>query len=132
MVPDLLAELDRTLASIGITLPPTARPLRFGTWAGGDRDGNPNITPAVTLEVLGLQHDFGLRELVRGVEELLQELSSSTRVVVISPELHASLDERPRGASDHLRRHQAAQRRGALSAQAELCAGPAPSAPATG
>ena len=92
VVPDLLAELDRNLASIGITLPPTARPLRFGTWAGGDRDGNPNITPAVTLEVLGLQHDFGLRELVGGVEELLQELSSSTRVVVISPELQASLD----------------------------------------
>lgn len=92
VVPDLLAELDRSLATIGVSLPPTARPLRFGTWAGGDRDGNPNITPQVTLEVLGLQHDFGLRELVRGVEELLQELSSSTRVVVISPELQASLD----------------------------------------
>ncbi len=51
VVPDLLEELDRQLATIDITLPLEARPLRFGTWAGGDRDGNPNVTPAVTLDV---------------------------------------------------------------------------------
>ncbi len=92
VVPDLLAELDRSLASLGVELPDGARPLRFGTWAGGDRDGNPRVTPAVTLDVLGLQHDFGLRELVRGVEELLQELSSSSRMVDISDDLAASLE----------------------------------------
>jgi phosphoenolpyruvate carboxylase len=91
VVPDLLAELDRTLATIGVELPPEARPLRFGAWAGGDRDGNPNVTPAVTLEVIGLQHDAALRELVAGVEELLAELSSSTRVVPVSDELRASI-----------------------------------------
>ena len=92
VVPDLLAELDRSLGSLGVELPDGARPLRFGTWAGGDRDGNPNVTPAVTLDVLGLQHDFGLRELVRGVEELLQELSSSSRMIDISDALAASLE----------------------------------------
>ena len=92
VVPDLLAELDRTLATIGIELPPEARPLRFGAWAGGDRDGNPNVTPAVTLEVIGLQHDAGLREIVTRVEELLSELSSSTRVVGVTDELRASLE----------------------------------------
>ncbi len=92
VVPGLLEELDRSLATLGVELPATARPLRFGTWAGGDRDGNPNVTPAVTLEVLGLQHDFGLRELVRGVEELLLELSSSSRVVSVSDDLAASLE----------------------------------------
>ncbi len=92
VVPDLLEELDRELASIGITLPATARPLRFGTWAGGDRDGNPNVTPAVTLDVLGLQHDFGLRELIAAMDDLVLDLSPSTRVVGVSPELQASLD----------------------------------------
>ena len=92
VVPDLLAELDRTLTGIGVALPVGARPLRFGTWAGGDRDGNPNVTPAVTLEVIGLQHDAALRELVAHVEELLVEISSSTRVVRVTDELQRSLE----------------------------------------
>ncbi|MBT0767625.1 phosphoenolpyruvate carboxylase [Kineosporia sp. J2-2] len=92
VVPDLLDELDRELASIGIEMPVNARPLRFGTWAGGDRDGNPNVTPEVTLDVLGLQHDFGLRELISAVDELILDLSSSTRVVDVSDELQATLE----------------------------------------
>ncbi|GAB3244520.1 phosphoenolpyruvate carboxylase [Kineosporia babensis] len=92
VVPDLLEELDQELASIGIELPAEARPLRFGTWAGGDRDGNPNVTPEVTLDVLGLQHDFGARELISALDELILDLASSTRVVGISEELKASLE----------------------------------------
>jgi phosphoenolpyruvate carboxylase len=92
VVPDLLEELDRCLAGIGVQLPSQARPLRFGTWAGGDRDGNPNVTPAVTLDVLGLQHEFGLRVLIAETDELILELSPSTRVVPVSAELQQSLD----------------------------------------
>ncbi|MBM6404951.1 phosphoenolpyruvate carboxylase [Phycicoccus sp. CSK15P-2] len=92
VVPDLLEELDRTLGSVGVSLPPGARPLRFGTWAGGDRDGNPFVTPEVTLDVLALQHDFGLRTLADAVDALLVEMSSSTRVVSITDALRESLD----------------------------------------
>ncbi len=91
VVPDLMEELDRQLGGIGVELPADARPLRFGSWAGGDRDGNPNVTPEVTVEVLALQHDAGLRELVRQVEDALTEMSSSSRVVTASDELLASL-----------------------------------------
>lgn len=92
VVPDLLEELDRALGTIGVTLPSTARPLRFGSWAGGDRDGNPFVTPEVTLDVLALQHDFGLRTLADAVDDLLGEMSASTRVVTVSEELLASLE----------------------------------------
>ncbi|MHA3837541.1 phosphoenolpyruvate carboxylase [Terrabacter sp. AAH1] len=92
VVPELLAELDRSLATIGIELPASARPLRFGAWAGGDRDGNPNVTPQVTLEVVGLQHDAALRDLIAHTENLLAELSPSTRVVTVTDELGRSLE----------------------------------------
>src|SRR6478736_6707563 len=92
VVPDLLAELDRTLAGIGVELPPSARPLRFGAWAGGDRDGNPNVTPEVTLAVIGMQHDAGLAELVEKLDHMLHELSSSTRFVEVSDAMRESLE----------------------------------------
>ena len=91
VIPGLMEELQHQLGTIGVELPADARPLRFGTWAGGDPHGNPFVTPEVTLEVLGLQHDFGLRELVRQVEELLTEMSASTRVVDVTEELQKSL-----------------------------------------
>ena len=92
VVPDLLAELDRQLARVDVALPPTARPLRFGTWAGGDRDGNPNVTPEVTLDVLRLQHLSGLAELVALVDEALAEMTASTRIVSATDALLESLE----------------------------------------
>ncbi len=92
VVPGLLDELDRQLARVGVELPATARPLRFGTWAGGDRDGNPNVTPEVTAKILHLQHVAGLDELVSMVEELLTEMTASTRIVSASEALVASLE----------------------------------------
>ena len=50
-VPDSLRALDRALhAATGQSLGVDVAPIRFGSWMGGDRDGNPNVTPAVTTE----------------------------------------------------------------------------------
>src|SRR5205807_1299689 len=91
VVPDLLEDLDRELGRLGVELPLEARPLRFGNWVGGDRDGNPFITADVTLEVLQAQHQLGIAALVRIVDDLARDLSSSVRVVGISEALAASL-----------------------------------------
>jgi phosphoenolpyruvate carboxylase len=90
-VPDLLGELDREARNAGFAVPPDARPLVLGCWVGGDRDGNPNVTPAVTREVLELYSDRAIRIHEALVEELIGELSLSTRVIGVSEELRASL-----------------------------------------
>ncbi|MGC8481276.1 MAG: phosphoenolpyruvate carboxylase [Acidimicrobiales bacterium] len=84
-------ELDRALRAIGAPLAPDARPLRFGSWIGGDRDGNPFVTPAVTLESLKLYYLRGVNALVPMMHRLVDELSISIRFSSISQELEASI-----------------------------------------
>ncbi|HEX7134793.1 MAG TPA: phosphoenolpyruvate carboxylase, partial [Iamia sp.] len=66
---------------------PTQRPLRFGTWVGGDRDGNPNVTPEITREVLLRQRARGLVLATEAIDVLLAELSVSSRVTGVTDEL---------------------------------------------
>ena len=93
VLPDLLGDLDAELGRMDVRLPADAVPLRFGSWVGGDRDGNPNVTPEVTVEVLAWMHDRGLRLIERALNDLVQELSPSSRIIGISDELAASLEE---------------------------------------
>ena len=91
VMPGLLEEYDVQTRRLGTELDPYATPVRFGTWVGGDRDGNPYVTPAVTMSVLEIQHEHGLRNLIKAIETLSAELSSSLAVHGISEELTASL-----------------------------------------
>lgn len=91
-VGDVLEDLAHELAGLGVDLPATAQPLRFGSWIGGDRDGNPNVTPEVTREVLVLQHGHAIRDLTQMVTDLLEDLSSSARMIGASEELTASIE----------------------------------------
>jgi phosphoenolpyruvate carboxylase len=92
-VGDVLEELRAELAQRDVPLPPDARPLTFGTWIGGDRDGNPHVTPALTRDVLDLQSAHGIRLLLELVDRLRRELSVSSRVSQVSPELVSRLEQ---------------------------------------
>ena len=90
-VPGTLEALRDELARVGVEMPIDARPLTFGTWIGGDRDGNPNVTAAASLDVLALQREHAIRDALALVDELRDELSSSVRIAGATPELEASL-----------------------------------------
>ncbi|RKS68612.1 phosphoenolpyruvate carboxylase [Motilibacter peucedani] len=90
-VPDVLEELVTELDRAGIEVPLLSHPLSFGSWIGGDRDGNPNVTPRVTYDVLLLQHEHALRGTAEEIDQLRAEISVNSRIAGVSPELEASL-----------------------------------------
>ncbi len=92
-LPQLFDDIDASLRSIGGSLAPGQVPIRFGSWVGGDRDGNPNVTPATTSDVLAHQRSRALRILISEIEELSSELSVGTAVTPVSDELAAQLEQ---------------------------------------
>ncbi|MEU5995054.1 phosphoenolpyruvate carboxylase [Spirillospora sp. NPDC047418] len=77
VVPHIYRSLDRALdgADTG-TRPPKARPyLRFGSWIGGDRDGNPYVTAQVTRDAVMIQAEHVLRALEAACARIGRELT---------------------------------------------------------
>lgn len=78
-VPRFLRRLDRALETeTGRGLPIDARPIRFASWIGGDRDGNPNVTSSVTREAVLLSRWTATKLVHDEVDALCQELSMDT------------------------------------------------------
>ncbi len=85
-VPQFCRSLDRTLReATGRGLPIDAAPVRFGSWIGGDRDGNPSVTPDVTRRACLMARATALSLYARDLEDLRFELSMSPA----TPELRA-------------------------------------------
>ncbi len=65
LAPNVYRALDQALQSqlSGAAVPQAPAFLRFGSWIGGDRDGNPFVTAAVTEQTAGIQADHALRAL---------------------------------------------------------------------
>lgn len=91
-MPGLLDDLREELRAHGADLRPEAAPLRFGSWIGGDRDGNPYVTAEVTREVLRLQSETALDLAIEVVGDLIVELSVSSALTGDDPELRASIE----------------------------------------
>lgn len=90
-MPEVLTELSQLLGEHGVTLPEDAAPLRFGSWIGGDRDGNPNVTSKVTSEVLVLQNQNAVKISISLIDELLSALSNSSALFAVDQELKDSI-----------------------------------------
>ncbi|HEX6716734.1 MAG TPA: phosphoenolpyruvate carboxylase [Pyrinomonadaceae bacterium] len=67
------------------------RLLRFGSWIGGDRDGNPLVTPECTRDALKIARETILSYYIERVNDLIWQLSPSTYQVPVSTQLEAAL-----------------------------------------
>ncbi|MEM9496854.1 MAG: phosphoenolpyruvate carboxylase, partial [Pseudomonadota bacterium] len=100
---DALPKLQSTLLT-ALTGDPDARDIasfmRIGSWIGGDRDGNPNVTADTLRTTFARQSGHALRHYLDEVHALGSELSVSTRVVHVSRDA-AALAARSFDESDH-------------------------------
>ena len=94
-LPEVLQELNRIAHELGVgeKLKPTDTPLTFGSWIGGDRDGNPFVTPEVTTNVLTLQRGHAIRDLQSILKHLAEDLSISDRISPADDQLWESVEK---------------------------------------
>jgi len=67
--------------------------LHFGSWIGGDRDGNPFVMPSSTREALELTRAMVLAHYMQDLSQLVRRLTVSTHQVAVSEELRARLHD---------------------------------------
>ncbi|MDE3106000.1 MAG: phosphoenolpyruvate carboxylase [Acidobacteriota bacterium] len=67
--------------------------VNFGSWIGGDRDGNPFVTPEATREALAMAHSMLLFHYRRRLQNIFEQLGSSTQQVPVSQQAAALLAE---------------------------------------
>ena len=94
-LPGLYDELaDDFRETYGEELPANALPrvLRFGSWIGGDRDGNPLVTPESTRDALQIARETILGYYIERVNDLIWQLSASTHQVPVSMQLEGALN----------------------------------------
>ena len=92
-IPSYLRKADKALHdATGLHLPLEAAPIRFASWMGGDRDGNPNVTAAVTREVLLLARWMAADLFLRDVDHLAAELSMQQASAALREEVGESAE----------------------------------------
>jgi phosphoenolpyruvate carboxylase len=95
IAPQLYRDLESALRAHYPDHPWRVPPLlRFGSWIGGDRDGNPFVTPEVTLETARLHRTRAIEHYVSLIEQLSVSLATSDHVMPPSAELRLALAQR--------------------------------------
>lgn len=67
--------------------------VSFGSWIGGDRDGNPFVTPDQTREALAMAYGLLMQHYGRRLQEIFEQLGSSTQQAPVSAALTTKLEE---------------------------------------
>ncbi|NOT83631.1 MAG: phosphoenolpyruvate carboxylase [Methylococcaceae bacterium] len=83
-----LADVYGEVAAANIRVPNF---LQYGSWIGGDRDGNPNVTPVITTLALRLQAQTVLQEYIQRLDVLINQYSHSYGFCELSTEFVDSL-----------------------------------------
>jgi len=94
-LPSLYREISEALkASYDLEIEAHALPqvLMFGSWIGGDRDGNPFVTPQVTRDAVQLARGHLLLYYQRQLQEIVDLLTTSAQQMPVSDELRERLD----------------------------------------
>jgi phosphoenolpyruvate carboxylase len=87
-----MADAFRETYGVELSARELPRVIRFGSWIGGDRDGNPFVTPRCTRDALRMARACILDFYVAAVEELHERLSASSRQARVSAALTAALE----------------------------------------
>lgn len=93
-LPDVYEELERCLSKYYPERNwhvPTF--LRFGSWIGGDRDGNPSVTASVTWRTLNIQRGLAIHKYETLLRSLMRKMSFSTSIVRVTDELLQSIEQ---------------------------------------
>jgi phosphoenolpyruvate carboxylase len=101
-LPVLYSEVAAALAEEYPESNPDAKPIAisklpqlvsFGSWIGGDRDGNPFVIPEVTRESLGMAHSLLMNHYRRRMQNVFEQLGSSIQQVPVSAEVTTLLEQ---------------------------------------
>ncbi|MFK7960943.1 MAG: phosphoenolpyruvate carboxylase [Phycisphaerales bacterium] len=96
-VPQLYADIRRTMAEQhpDEDVPDLPTVIRYRSWIGGDRDGNPRVTAEVTRNALQRHREAAIDLHLEALETLRRDLTVSVRRRSVSPELLAAIEEDP-------------------------------------
>ncbi|XP_017971375.1 PREDICTED: phosphoenolpyruvate carboxylase 4 isoform X2 [Theobroma cacao] len=110
-IPHYLRRVSNALKKhTGKPLPLTCTPIKFGSWMGGDRDGNPNVTAKVTRDVSLLSRWMAIDLYIREVDSLRFELSMNQCNDRLSRLAHEILEKETSSEDLHESRNQSLSR----------------------